>query len=67
MDPNTYCEAMSRDDKLDWKKAVDKELDMMKEKGVWEVIDKSEVPSYRMLLGSKWVFKKKRMDSTGQD
>ena len=60
LDPNTYREAMSRDDKLDWEKAINKELDTMKEKGVWEVIDKSEVPCNRMLLGSKWVFKKKK-------
>ena len=59
-DPKTYQEAISGEDKEGWKGGINKEFNDMFEKKVWERIKKAKVPEGKRLLGSKWVFKKKK-------
>ena len=41
-------------------KGIKKEYQEMINKGVWKVKKQEEIPSNRRLIGSKWVFKKKK-------
>jgi hypothetical protein len=43
-----------------WQQAIKKEYKDMINKEVWKKVSLSSVPANRRLLGSKWVFKKKR-------
>jgi hypothetical protein len=52
--------AKSSEDKKGWREAVRKEFGDMQERGVWQIVKKKEIPRERRLIGSKWVFKKKR-------
>ena len=38
----------------------------MLKRGVWKRINKKNLPNKQELIGNKWVFKKKRMESTEQ-
>ena len=54
-EPTTFDEAWNCNDKSDqikWREANNKELNEMKNKGIWEVIDFSEVPNNRSVNGS---------------
>lgn len=55
--PETYQEAIVRDDSAEWLKAMACEMDSLKEKDVWQVCD---LPSNRKALPCKWVFRIKR-------
>jgi hypothetical protein len=43
-----------------WRKAINKELEEMDKKQVWEVIKKEEIPEKRRTIKCKWIFKIKR-------
>jgi hypothetical protein len=57
--PNSYSEAMTRSDI--WSGPIDKELGVMKDRGVWEEIDPP--PDVRV-IGTRWTFANK-FDSNG--
>ena len=59
-DPNTYDEAMNGSEAPHWTEGMNKEFNSMRQKDVWDVINKSDVPKDRRLLSAKWVFKKKK-------
>jgi Reverse transcriptase (RNA-dependent DNA polymerase) len=42
------------------KEAIDKEMNEMTKRGVWEVIDEQNVPNDRRCIKNKWIFKVKR-------
>ncbi|MBW0500216.1 hypothetical protein O181_039931 [Austropuccinia psidii MF-1] len=63
-DPLSYSKAVSdQDDSPDWISAIGRELKMMKDLEVWEVV-KLE-PHYKV-VGTTWVFKKKRNITAAQ-
>lgn len=59
--PKTYREAMVSSESSCWSQAIDKELDAMKDLRVWEI---QVNPEDEALLGTVWVFRKKK-DSEG--
>jgi hypothetical protein len=62
-DPYKFKEAWDHPDpihKKGWRGGIGKEFGDMKDRGVWKVIPKSEVPKGRRLVGCKWVFKLKK-------
>ena len=59
-DPKTYREAMNSTDKAMWKQAIKKEIESMKNRNVWNIIDKNNIPPDKKPIGTKWVFKKKQ-------
>ena len=61
-EPNTMREALAGDDKENWERAVFEELAALKEKGVYEVIKRSQVPKGKKILTSKFVLKYKEYE-----
>jgi Reverse transcriptase (RNA-dependent DNA polymerase) len=63
-DPTTFEEAWNHDipkEREGWRDAIHKELtDMHVKRSIWKKIPIQEVPKGRKLIGSKWVFKKKK-------
>jgi hypothetical protein len=57
-EPKGYWEAVNGPNRQLWKEAVDKELDSLDRAGTWDVVDKVEGGTQ---VGSKWVFKVKRL------
>jgi transposase InsO family protein/predicted aspartyl protease len=55
-DPQTFKQAMESRDADAWKKAIEEELNAMKENKTWEIVD---LPRNQRTIGSKWVFKTK--------
>ena len=63
VNPMTFQEAWHHPDPMEankWRDAIRKEFRDMISKGVWRNMKKGGVPTDRRLIGSKWVFKKKR-------
>lgn len=58
-EPQTYQEAMKRQDASKWQEAIDRELETLNENNTWEVCEK---PGDTKTVSSKWVFKIKRSD-----
>ena len=56
-EPITLAEAMEREDASDWRKAIEEEMQSLKENNTWEL---TELPKGRKAIGCKWVFKIKR-------
>lgn len=57
VEPNTYEEAIQSEHSTEWKRAIEEELQSLKENETWDIIDK---PNNCMnVVGSKWVFKLK--------
>ena len=61
-DPTTINEALSRKDKEEWKRAMEKELTSLHKNEVWDL---AQLPEGRKAVGSKWVFKTKH-DAEGK-
>jgi len=61
LEPQNLAEAKSHLDWLLWEKAIEEELEMLKEAGTWELVD---APKGVNVVGSKWVFRAKK-DATG--
>jgi hypothetical protein len=52
-EPSSFEEAIncqSKDDQKTWKEAIEKELNEMTKRGVWEVIDEKKVPNDRRFI-----------------
>ena len=61
--PSTFQEAWhhpNEEDRRKWREAIRKEFRDMIAKRVWRNMKRRDVPSDRRLIGSKWVFKRKR-------
>ena len=54
--PNSVAEARASPEWPEWEKAVKTELDMLSEKGTWQLVD---LPPGRKAIGNRWVFTKK--------
>jgi hypothetical protein len=63
-DPETFEEAWNHSiskERKGWREAINKELtDMHIRRSIWKKIPIEELPQGRKLIGSKWVFKKKK-------
>jgi Reverse transcriptase (RNA-dependent DNA polymerase) len=62
-EPSSFEEAINcarKEDQDAWKEAINKELNEMTKRGVWEVIDEQKVPNDRRCIKNKWIFKVKR-------
>ena len=62
-EPISFSEAWFHDDDVEregWQDAIKKEFHDMKTMKVWHRIKKKDVPNERRIIGSKWVFKRKR-------
>ena len=55
-DPKTYAEAMSSANSAQWKRAIDKEITDLIQKGVYSEVDQV---NNKKPLSTKWVFRKK--------
>ena len=55
-EPSCYQEAMFRDDKLKWERAMQSEMDSLHKKATWNLV---ELPSGKRALPCKWVYKLK--------
>lgn len=55
-EPRTYAQALSRPDRDDWIEGIARELQTLKDMGVWE---ETELPNNAHALGTTWVFKRK--------
>lgn len=56
-DPSTVKEALSRDDGVRWKDAMDEEMRSLMENKTWNLV---ELPEGRKAIKTKWIFKTKR-------
>jgi hypothetical protein len=62
-EPSSFEEAINcenKDDQKACKEAIEKELNEMTKRGVWEVIDEKDVPNDQRCIKNKWIFKVKR-------
>ncbi len=55
-EPTSVEEVLSTPEKYHWLKAMQKEMDSLKENDIWELV---KLPEGRKTVGSKWVFKTK--------
>jgi hypothetical protein len=61
-EPMNFDEAWNFSGKLHqikWLEAINKQLNEMKNKGVWEVIDSNDITNDRRCIKCKWIFKVK--------
>src|SRR5947207_3780930 len=56
-DPLSYLDSMSRKDAVQWRKAMEEEIQSIIDNKTWEL---SDLPANRQVIGTKWVLKKKR-------
>jgi len=62
-DPPSFKAAWDHPDeyqRVRWRKAIKKELDLMQKMKVWKIIKKKEIPEGRRCVKNKWVFNIKR-------
>jgi hypothetical protein len=62
-EPTIYEEAINseqKEDQINWKNVINKELKEMEKRGVWEIIDEKDIPINRRCIKNKWIFKVKR-------
>ena len=59
-EPSCYQEAMLRDDKLKWERAMQSELDSLHKNATWDLVQLSDG---KKALPCKWVYKLKVTDS----
>ena len=55
-EPSCYEEAMLKDDKLKWERAMQSEMDSLHKKSTWELV---HLPDGKRALPCKWVYKLK--------
>ena len=53
-EPKTVKEALSSQHKVEWKEAMQNEIESLKKHEVWDLV---ELPAGRKAIGSKWIFK----------
>jgi hypothetical protein len=51
------CYHSNNEEIMKWRESISKDLNEMKEKGVYEKICKLELPNGRKCIKNKWVFK----------
>ena len=56
-DPTTAAEALSAPDKSQWEEDMRQEMESLCSNDVWELV---EPPPNRKIVGSKWIFKRKK-------
>ena len=56
-EPRTYGEAMKCEKADQWQKAIDNEMNSLRENRTWDLVD---LPEGKNVVGSQWVFKEKR-------
>ncbi|KZV56298.1 hypothetical protein F511_00295 [Dorcoceras hygrometricum] len=57
VEPLSYEEAVSSRDKVHWIEAMKQEMDSLRKKGTWTLVDR---PNKQRLVGCKWVYKRKQ-------
>jgi len=57
--PKTYKQAIESPHRIEWEKAMQEEINIMKERKVWELVRK---PGDSKVLGCRWVYTVKRDD-----
>jgi Reverse transcriptase (RNA-dependent DNA polymerase) len=57
--PQTLRAALNTPHHLDWWKAVCTEFENFENKQVWTIVQKSNVPKGRKIIGNRWVFARK--------
>ena len=62
-EPSCYDEAMLRDDKLKWEKAMQSEMDALHHNSTWELVN---LPTGKRALPCKWVYKLKVTTNDGK-
>ena len=55
-DPTSVQETLTRSDKEEWRKVMEKEIDSLHSNNVWVLV---KPPPNQKVVGSKWVFKRK--------
>ena len=53
-EPKTVKDAMNGENQLEWKEAMQNEIDSLKKHEVWDLV---KLPAGRKAIGSKWIFK----------
>jgi hypothetical protein len=61
-EPRNFRESMNCPEKDDWMKAMNSEIESLKENGTWTLV---KLPQGRKAVGSKWVYKLKHNASDG--
>lgn len=56
LDPQSYDEAVSRDDAVEWRKAMDEEMTSLENNETWSLVKR---PANRNIVTTKWVYKSK--------
>jgi hypothetical protein len=62
-EPTTYEESINSEQKenqINWKNAINKDLKEMEKRGVWEIIDEKNILINRRCIKNKWIFQVKR-------
>ena len=54
--PNTFEEAIKNKDSKHWKRAMDSEINSLKQSNTWKLVDK---PKNKNVIDVKWIFRKK--------
>ena len=62
-EPSCYEEAMLRDDKLKWEKAMQSKMDSLHKNSTWELV---HLPAGKRSLPCKWIYKLKVIDSASK-
>ena len=62
-EPSCYKEAMLREDKLKWEKAMQSEMDSLHKNSTWELVS---LPAGKRILPCKWIYKMKVTDSASK-
>ena len=57
--PQNYEDALKGPYARQWKAAIKSEIDSLKERGVFKLVDKSSLPANANIISAKWVFKVK--------
>ncbi len=60
-DTPNYREAMTGDHRKEFKRAMEKELQSLSDKGTWHAILRSDVPQHVKIIPLTWVFRIKRL------
>ena len=62
-EPSCYNEAMLRNDKLKWDKAMQLEMDLLHKNSTWELV---HLPTRKRSLPCKWIYMLKVTDSASK-
>ena len=57
----------SEEERKNWPEGIHKKFNDMQNRKVWRIITKDEVAKGRRLIGSKWVFKRKKVEGIDLD